>query len=141
MRVIFMRSHLPLSFLIRALTWSRWSHVAVVLDNGMVVDCRGDGVRLKTLEQATKNASAWELRDLPAGNASKAMHELGKPYDFGGLLPFLFRPLWRRDWSHNKRWFCSELVAHASGLFCTDRISRVTPEHVYMISHPIEDNP
>lgn len=39
-----------------------------------------------------------------------ALNELGKPYDWKGVLNFITH---KRNWQEDDRWFCSELVAYA----------------------------
>ena len=37
-RLIFSNSKYPLSSLIRAVTWSDWSHVAILVDDNLVIE-------------------------------------------------------------------------------------------------------
>lgn len=142
MRLIFGRSHLPLSPLIRFLTWSQWSHVAVELDDGRVVEAIGSGVRVTTLDACTKRMSKYVFVDLASPDDDTAefaqawlLDQVGKKYDWGALFGFLFK----RNWQDDNKWFCSEL----SGFFVriigyrianSAQISRVTPQMLYMIA-------
>lgn len=142
MRLIFGRSHLPLSYVIRLLTWSQWSHVAVELDDGRVIEAVWSGVRLTTFTECTKQMSKYTLVELEkkdAATTSKAvswlLDQVGKKYDKAALFGFLAK----RDWQNSLKWFCSELQA----AFCKrlgyrianeKQLSRVTPQFLYMIT-------
>jgi hypothetical protein len=45
--------------------------------------------------------------------------QLGKPYDYTGVLSTLL-PNLKRDWSHPKSWYCSEVFA-AALLHCKEQ--------------------
>jgi hypothetical protein len=59
----------------------------------------------------------------------RALAEVGKGYDRGALFGILFRT----EWDCPDSWFCSELIAHSSGIFRNDRLHRITPEMIYMV--------
>tara|TARA_B100000700_G_C15063644_1_gene867827 strand:- start:4436 stop:4852 length:417 start_codon:yes stop_codon:yes gene_type:complete len=134
--VIFGTNKLPLSWAIRFFTRSRWSHVGVV-SNGMVYESVfGEGVRISSLKSFTKKYPRYAIAAIPC-NQSVAIEaikkELGKPYDLKAIFGLL---LWRK-WDKKNAWFCSELVAHASGLFRKTGIKRVTPEDIWKVSTDI----
>lgn len=142
MKLIFGRSHLPLSYIIRFLTWSQWSHVAVELDDGRVVEAVWSGVRITTFAECTKHMSKYTLVELKKEDeetTSKAvawlLEQVGKNYDKSALFGFLAK----RDWQNPLKWFCSELVAVFLKLLGyrianSTQISRVTPQMLYMIA-------
>jgi uncharacterized protein YycO len=95
--------------LVRWQSWSWAAHVGIALPRGMMLDAlpgqgvalhaRGRGVhrlyRVTLSDAGTEAACAWLAR------------QLGKPYDWGGIVSFVTH----RHWRSEKKWFCSELVA------------------------------
>ena len=137
MQVIFCASRKIGAMAIRAVTWSKWSHVAIV-DGDEVIEATWPAVRVAPLAEAIAVHSAHVVVDLPchAPNAviKAARSQVGKPYD----LTALFGMLMHRDWQEEDRWFCSELVAWAfakggSPLFRADALHRVTPQLLWML--------
>jgi hypothetical protein len=135
MKVIFCRSHLPGSYAIRALTFSRWSHVALILPDGRVLEATWPKVQPTTVEAVIAAHSAYEIRELgiPEHRIPWLLDQVGKYYDLGALAMYL-NP-WR-DWTENDRWFCSELLAAAMDLF--NEAGRVSPQMLYLVSRPIK---
>lgn len=138
MRVLFCTSKLPGAALIRAVTWSQWSHVALV-DGDEAIEAIWPAVRVAPLAEVIAAHSAHVIVDLPCRLPSDviraARSQVGKPYD----LSALFGLLMHRDWQEPDSWFCSELVAWAfaqagSPLFRADALHRITPQHLWM--HP-----
>lgn len=137
-RLMFSTSRLPLSAVIRAATWSRWSHVALV-DGSTVIEATVlHGVRRVGLADAIAKAADYAFADLvardPASVIAAAAGEIGKPYDYTALLGLALR----RDWQAPGAWFCSELVAwafEAAGqpLLRAEVVRRVTPQHLWML--------
>lgn len=136
--VLFSTTTSPFSWLIRLLTWSRWSHVSIV-DGDTIIQANAlHGVIRTPLAEAIGTAKRVELVRLPARDPaaviSAAASQIGKPYDWTALLAWLLR----RDWQEDDSWFCSELVAWCftkagCGIFRADRLARVTPEHLWML--------
>lgn len=130
MRVLFCRSFSVGSILIRALTFSRWSHVALVRDDGMAIEATWPRVRMVPAEQIIAEHDAHDFGEvaMPVDAWVWAERQVGKPYDLGGLWFFLVG----RDWTDDAKWFCSELVAAASQSWrCAGRI---TPEMLWEMS-------
>lgn len=137
--VLFSTTSSPFSWLIRLLTWSRWSHVSIV-DGDTIIQAHAlRGVIRTPLSEAIANAKECELVRLtardPAAVVAAAASQIGKSYDWTALLAWLLR----RDWQKDDSWFCSELVAWAfdkgrSALFRPDILQRVTPEHIAMLA-------
>lgn len=143
-RLLFSTSAHPFSALIRAVTWSRWSHVSLV-DGDTVIEARAlKGVVRTPLSEALCRAKAYSLVDLPCRDPAvviaAAAGQIGKPYDYLAVLGLGLR----RDWQDDGSWFCSELIAWASDragqpLFRADSLRRVTPEHLWMLSPVISE--
>ena len=132
MSVIFGRNRHPLSILIRLFEWSRWSHCGIVVGDYVIESTSRDGVVRTHINDFKKRYNSCKVAEIPCypGYQERAEEMYGKPYDFGAIFGIMFR----QGWSHNEKWFCSELIAHASGIFREERISRITPEDVWKVS-------
>lgn len=110
-RVALFRGRGILSALIRWQTWSNYSHAALVLPDGSIVEAwhRGPGVRKKQLTDM-KGVDIFSVKGLTAEQSKIAkgfaLDQIGQKYDYFGVLRFLNR----RKVSDNGKWFCSELV-------------------------------
>lgn len=138
MRVLFCTSKLPGATLIRAVTWSDWSHVALI-DGEEAIEATWPAVRVSPLADVLAKHSANCIVDIPCDNPAAVLaalrSQIGKPYD----LTALFGLLTHRDWQEPDAWFCSELVAWAfsqggAPLFRPEALYRVTPQHLWMIA-------
>jgi len=130
--------HNPLSWMIRAGSWSQWSHVAIIDGDDVIEAVALDGVVVTPL--ATRQAAdpTWQRVTLPCANPeaiiAASRSQLGKPYDYTGVLGIGLH----RDWQETGRWFCSELVAWAfqqggTPLFRKGASGRVTPQEVWTV--------
>ncbi len=133
--LVFSRKHHIGSLLLRAFLWSEWSHVAIVDGEDVIEAATGAGVRRRPLADLLAESSQYEIVDVPALSPASviaaARTQIGKPYDWPGVLGIGFR----RRWQDDDSWFCSELVAwafHTSGcpLFRIDAW-RITPRDLY----------
>lgn len=138
MRVLFCTSKLPGAVLIRAITWSDWSHVALI-DGEEAIEATWPAVRVAPLSEIIAKHSDFVVVDIPcddpAAVIAAARSQVGKPYDLTALLGLLVR----RDWQEADAWFCSELTAWAfqqggSPLFRPEALYRITPQHLWMIA-------
>jgi len=138
MHVLFCTSKLPLAALIRTVTWSKWSHVALV-DGDEAIEATWPAVRVAPLAEVIAKHSDHVIVDLPCPVPDEvikaARSQVGKPYD----LTALFGLLMHRDWQEQDSWFCSELVAWAFAaagqpIFRQDASSRITPQHLWMLA-------
>lgn len=128
----------PLSWMIRAGSWSRWSHVALVDGEHVIEAVAIHGVVRTPLALRQAQDPTWCISSLPCRNAESilaaARTQLGKPYDYTGVLGIGLH----REWQQDDSWFCSELVAWAfaqggDALFRTESVRRVTPEDLWML--------
>lgn len=142
MKVLFCTSNKIGAVLIRAVTWSKWSHVALLLDDGTAIEAVWPKVRRVPAEEIIKNHSSYAIVDFQGFDDQKiidaAMSQLGKPYD----ITALFGLLAHRDWQETDSWFCSELLSwsFAKGgkpLFREEDIHRITPQNLWMLNYPI----
>lgn len=129
------------SWFIRWFTWSKYSHVDLVMEDGKLL-----GARL-TSDQSFTGRSGVQIRPPNYENFSNtlcvylevsdsqydqfwkiALGEAEKKYDWGAILGFVFK----KDWRCIDRWFCSEYalwVATQAGikLLNLDPINRCSP--------------
>ena len=136
--LLFSTSLHPMSAVIRACTWSNWSHVAVIDGDEVIEATAPAGVRRFPVVQAIDHAKRGQIVELPCRDPgaviAAAASQLGKPYDYTAVLGLGLK----RDWQQDDSWFCSELVAWAfeqagEPLFRAEILRRVTPEHLWML--------
>jgi uncharacterized protein YycO len=139
MKLFFCTNDLPVSVAIRVFTWSDWSHVAII-DGNEIIEAVWPKVRVSKLEEAKNKYESWVIAEVKTKNDAEiikaARSQVGKPYDIGAIFGFVAR----RNWEKTDKWFCSELVAWAFSqanepLFRPGTFSRVTPQHIWMISN------
>ncbi|MGH8348139.1 MAG: YiiX/YebB-like N1pC/P60 family cysteine hydrolase [Pseudomonas sp.] len=137
-QLMFSTTNKPFSALIRAATWSRWSHVALVSGSHVIEASALGGVRQVSKDHAISQTAEFCLVDLPARAPDSiidmARSQLGKPYDWSGILGLGLH----RNWQEDDAWFCSELVAWAAAesgemWFRPDAMRRITPQHLWML--------
>ncbi|MBB2485395.1 hypothetical protein H5407_09165 [Mitsuaria sp. WAJ17] len=139
MKVIFCRKRTLGSWLIRAWSWSPWSHLVIVEDSEHVIDSTfaHGGVRRRRLIDIVEEYSVIEEIEIPLVDEQAALDfvraQLGKPYDWTAIFGFLLR----RDWAEPDAWFCNELfeaaaVAGGRRRF-RDDISHITPRESWMV--------
>lgn len=130
--------HNPLSWAIRAGSWSRWSHVAVIDGDSVIEAVALKGVTRTSLEDRLRHDPSWAISSLPckdpAAVIAAAASQLGKPYDYTAVLGLGLH----RDWQQDDSWFCSELTAWSfqqagSPLFRTGASRRVKPQDLWML--------
>lgn len=131
-RVVFARNHRPFSYVIRIATVSLYSHCAVVLDNGDILEARGGhGViitpRAEFYDRYTEVVEMW----MPVVDKDAAMafwmSQLGKGYDLDMAFGWLFR---QHHWQDPDKWSCSEILAAGGGIFADG--ARVTPQDILL---------
>lgn len=131
MKVIFCRSRKIGSVLIRAVTFSKWSHVALMFSGDMVLEATWPRVRITSLEEVIRTHDAFEIRnlDIEPDMIKWGLQQVGKPYDISGLFAVLMP---YRKWVSDDKWFCSELLAAMTGEFF--EAGRVSPQMLYLVS-------
>lgn len=129
----------PLSWLIRAGSWSQWSHVAIIDGSDVIEAIALHGVVRTALATRQAQDARWQIVSIscadPDAVIAAAKAEIGKGYDYTGVLGVGLH----RDWQETGRWFCSELVAHAfqaagMPLFRDEAMRRITPQHLWQLA-------
>lgn len=135
-RLIFSTNNMIGSVLIRFGTWSRFSHVDLIMPDGQTVvgsTALAGGVHEYPLKDRIAESRSWAIYECDADGdlvAKFARSQIGKAYDWLGCIGIAFH----RDWQGGDKWFCSELsewcLAQAKfPLVNPDlRLNRVTPE-------------
>lgn len=135
-KVIFTRRHHIGTILLRTFLWSAWSHCAIIDGDEVVEAVAGVGVRTRPLQELIEESSKYHILDFPAENPqaviAQARAEVGTKYDWWGVLGIGFR----RRWSQDDAWFCSELIAAAFARAGEPLVRvdawRITPRDLYL---------
>jgi len=136
--VAFSRSKKIFSKLVCLVTWSKWSHVALVHNNS-VIEAVGDGVRQVSFRKFEQDKKEVVLVIFYVKSKEDtlnfALSQLGKSYDFSALAGIFFK----RRWEEPTKWFCSELVAASlmkggSSPFREGFTGRITPNDLWMVN-------
>lgn len=95
--------------------WEQWGHCGIVAPSGLVIEAmaRPGVVRtpLPAFEARSSKVSHVQIEcSFPERGIAFADAQVGKPYDWGGVVAIPFRA---RDWAKAERWFCSELLEAA----------------------------
>ncbi len=114
MKFIVFRSNSFISKVIRWQTRGNWSHVACLFSDGVVIESREfKGVRkLNSLAEAQSVGDTVQVLTLSCKPEQEekmrrfAESQLGRPYDYLGILRFLTRTP-DTDQYLNRDWFCS----------------------------------
>lgn len=129
----------PFSWCIRAASWSKWSHVAIIDGDSVIEAVAMKGVVRTPISERLGHDPRWAISALPCGNPGgiikAAASQIGKPYDYTAVLGLGLHRVWKDDDS----WFCSELVAWSfdvagSPLFRPESLRRVTPQELWMLA-------
>lgn len=132
-KVIYGRNNLPFSWLIRAFTWSRWSHCGIVDGDNVIEATAKRGVIVTPIAEFKSRYRNFAIAELPCREQdpiSIARQQIGKKYDWSAVFSIVLRAGWDSD----DKWFCAELVAYSAGCCRADMVSRVTPEQLWMFS-------
>lgn len=119
-------------FLIRQATWSEYSHVDIVVPEGLL-GAQADGVAIREYNYEPSAKVLYVRADCFSPEQEATMRkfwyaQIGKPYDFGAILGVLAH----HDWRNLHAWYCSEFGFAPSVLvgrpFLNEtHIDRVTP--------------
>lgn len=128
-----------LSFAIRLLTWSKYSHIAILApDNMTVYEAVWPRVRKTTLAELHREEAVIQAVEMHLARPDTAIawleQQVGKPYDWLALFSFIVH----HDWASPKKWFCSELASMAwdkggSPLFRRNAVYRISPGMMWLL--------
>jgi uncharacterized protein YycO len=129
-RVLLFRGRGIVSGLIRWQTRGQYSHAAMLLPDGRVLESwEGAGVRITEL----RDWAGVDVYEVPWMTAAQwqtaialATKHVGKKYDWWSVIRFVSR----RKMPANDRWFCSELVFHALQAAGVNLLERIDPAEV-----------
>lgn len=128
--VLLFRGRGAISAAIRWQTRSRYSHAALRLRDGRIVESwQGAGVQIKTLTDWT-GIDAYLIPSATPAQWDEALDQacylVGHGYDYWAIARFVSRRLM----PFNDRWFCSELVFWALARAGVRLLSRISPAEV-----------
>lgn len=142
LQIMFTNSHMPFAPLIRVFSWSKYSHMVILIDDGKnVLHSDFHGVRIEPIEDLQKRSKNWMIVEYECECPEKVIEacktQLGKPYDFGGIIGIALRDVNLQD---DSKWWCSELPAYGFMMagqpkFQEDFMHRITPQHWLMLPH------
>lgn len=128
-----------ISPVISAVTGHWSNHVDLLIDDRRMITAMPGGVYLRPI--ASLPAARSETVEVPCTTGQRveaidfALGQLGKGYDYAGVLFFKLAPSWQDD----HRWFCSELTAaalqHAGIISVPKGLHRVSPAKLYAFAH------
>lgn len=140
MRLLFCNSDKIGSWIIRKLTFSKWSHVAVCINDTEVIEAVWPKVRQTTIHHVIDTHKEYKFAFIHVPHEEKAItflkNQLGKRYDWRALFGILTP---NRDWSREDEWDCAELAASSinrgSAYDLFKDAARVTPQMLYLLSN------
>jgi len=133
-KILLFKGRGVISNLIRWQTNGQYSHAALQLPDGKIIEAwhKPAEVRIRPPLKDWSNVDAFDVEGMTAKQWTLAAQwtqmQVGKKYDFGGVLRFVTR--WRKE--QDDKWFCSELVFAAlkyAGVNLLERVqaSQVSP--------------
>lgn len=136
--VVFTRRRRVGSAVLRAWMHSRFSHCAILdpATNTIIEAAAWHGVQERPLDDLLSESSHHELIQIPCRDPqhvlAMARSQIGKPYDWKGILGFWLR----RSWHADNAFVCSELIAWALAAAGEPAFRReayrISPEHLYL---------
>ena len=142
-QMMFTNSKTPMSPLIRAVTWSDFSHCVVLIDDDTIIHSDFHGVRIEPIKELQNRSRNWMIVEYECERPNDVIEacktQLGKPYDFTGLFGIILRDI---DLQDDSKWWCSELPVYGFDVsgqpkFNVDFMHRITPQHWLMLPHKV----
>lgn len=131
---------MPISLAIQLRTGCRWSHVGVVLPDGVtVIEARGlKGVVETPLHEFQARYRETEFREIFCVDHAFALKilnkHLGQRYDNKAFLGIGLG----LNWDDENASHCAELVARATMLFNPDYLNQLVPRDLWRLSHTLD---
>jgi len=142
MIVLFCRSRTVISWLIRLITWSDWSHCVVLHPDGIrTLEARWPRVAASTLPAVLADNDIVRAVRFPCAYPQTAwtwgIGEVGNDYSVLGDLGILLHRDWRRPGTWECAGFVTELLARGgSPPFRLEVLDRVSPQSLWMLPYP-----
>lgn len=147
MQIVFSNTNSLLSFAVRGTTFSRWSQVDLLFEDGTLIGASprksgmyAAGVQKMTLKERLENdrvvvykIDEVKLRE-PEATRRFLERQIGKPHDTWGLFGMAFHA---RNWQDDSCWFGAELAAAAAQAGCSPLIRGVCS---YVSPNMVEDS-
>ena len=126
------------SFISRAIRWQTrgvYSHVAVMLSEREIVEAWHNPAEVRvigSLSEGHTRGTPVDIFEIDIDSQQCLavrdflLDQVGKPYDFAGVLRFLSR----REKNNPDKWFCSELAFSAFRYAQLNLLERIEPHHV-----------
>jgi uncharacterized protein YycO len=120
---------------IKFVTWGQYSHTAIILGNGSIVEAwqGSNSVRvIKHISDGHKPGTPVDIYSVRMGAEQERVFrefiasQIGKKYDFWGIAGFLRR----KDLQRGESWFCSELFAAGCEKAGVKLLNNVRPSQV-----------
>jgi uncharacterized protein YycO len=139
--VVFTRSKNIGSYLIRKISWSEWSHCAIVdySSNTVIEATWPQGVIERPLEEflaqhTTNGEVCFRTYKGDKRVVEYCRSQVGKPYDTLGVLGVGIH----REWQDDSKWWCNELieaglVKYGYSPYIAANLRRLTPQHRWIV--------
>jgi len=138
MRIMFCTSDKIGARLIRAVTWSSFSHVCI-LDGDEAIEAVWPRVRCVPISEVIWSHTRYAIVDITcpddAAGIAWARAQIGKPYDLFGMIGLGLN----HNWQDDAKWWCSEhltgtVLAAGRQIFREGMMHRITPQHLWMLN-------
>lgn len=147
----FSRKHTVSSNLIKFFTWSPWSHIDAIMEDGSFVGSffkkHGPLQRSGVVVHDGSDIGEYSIRELCINLDEQKYYQfltdqIGKSYDWTSYLGFLFRS---DKWDAPDSWFCSELIAAAINYATNKQVfsigaNRITPVEILNMTRSLLDS-
>lgn len=143
LKMMFTNSNKIGSFMIRWVTWSDYSHTALLIDDNTIAHADFSGVHVEPIQALKDRSKNWMIVEYEYDRVDEVikacLEQVGKPYDYTGVLGILFRDVNLQD---DSKWWCSEYPAGGCNkagkpMFQEEYMSRITPQNWLMLPHTV----
>lgn len=138
MKAVYAKNNTIGSWVIRLFTFSKWSHVAVLIDEFSIIDSTARyGVRVSDFSDF-KSKHDYVIIDRELQDSEAALDflfkQVGKKYDWSAIFGIILQ----RNWQEDDKWFCAELWEAASIQGGTRKFRddpyRITPQQSWAVN-------
>jgi uncharacterized protein YycO len=128
------------SYIIRLFTWSSWSHVSYLDDEGFITEAIGfEGVRRVPLSEVVKDYNKFAIVEFKNCSYKQKQEfeqylfsQIGKGYDYLAVIGIGLK----KKWQDKSRWECSELIGDTLkkaqiNIFRPEESLKITPQQLW----------